>query len=180
MLTPVVACERPTAAHAQTAIAFALAVAVRLDPGIRCGDARQQSIGRLRERLEHSGVLERCPIRLHDLGLEFGRGADPFPGASKRRGCVPFAAGALAGFTLIGLLVHSRLRATDETHSATDRTLAGALHWFAIGAALGAVALIAEIPSWVAWPLGMFTATSIYLLGASLQLAVVVSRRSRR
>ena len=91
-----------------------------------------------------------------------------------------FAAGALAGFTLIGLLVHSRLRATDETHSATDRTLAGALHWFAIGAALGAVALIAEIPSWVAWPLGMFTATSILPPGASLQLAVGVSRRSRR
>jgi hypothetical protein len=90
-----------------------------------------------------------------------------------------FAAGALAGFTLIGLLVHSRLGATDETHSATDRTLAGVLHWFAIGAALGAVALIAEIPSWVAWPLAMFTATTVYLLVASLELAGVSARSGR-
>jgi hypothetical protein len=47
------------------------------------------------------------------------------------------------------------------------------LHWFAIGAAVGVVALIADIPSWVAWPLAMFAATTVNLLGASLQLAVV-------
>jgi hypothetical protein len=33
-----------------------------------------------------------------------------------------------------------------------------------------------EIPSWVAWPLAMFAATTVYLLGASLQLAVVSIR----
>jgi hypothetical protein len=90
-----------------------------------------------------------------------------------------FAAGALAGFTLIGLFVHSRLGTMNEPHSSKDRTLAGVLHWFAIGVTLGAVALIAEIPSWVAWPLAMFAATTIYLLGASVQLAVV-SRMSAR
>jgi len=84
-----------------------------------------------------------------------------------------FAAGAVAGFTLIGLIVHWRVRATEEAHSPTERVLTGVLHWFAIGAALGAVALIVQIPSWVAWPLAMFAATTIYLLGASLQLAAV-------
>jgi len=84
-----------------------------------------------------------------------------------------FAAGALAGFTLIGLVVHSRLRATEEAHSPTELVLTGVLHWFAIGTALGAVALIAQIPSWVAWPLAMFAATTVYLRGASLQLAAV-------
>ncbi|HEX3317239.1 MAG TPA: hypothetical protein VHR88_04425 [Solirubrobacteraceae bacterium] len=90
-----------------------------------------------------------------------------------------FAAGALAGFTVLGLFVHRCLRATEAVHSSTERTLAGVLHWFAIGAALGAVALIAEIPSWVAWPLGMFTATTVYLVGASLQLALVSARSGR-
>jgi hypothetical protein len=91
---------------------------------------------------------------------------------------VGFAAGALAGFTVIGLLVPRTVLATEEVHSSTGRTLAGVLHWFAIGAAVGAVALIAEIPSWVAWRLGMFAATT-YLLGASLQLAVLSARSGR-
>jgi hypothetical protein len=89
---------------------------------------------------------------------------------------VGFAAGAVAGFTLIGLVVHWMLRTTEEAHSPTERVLTGILHWFAIGAALGAVALIAQIPSWVAWPLAMFAATTVYLVGASLQLAAVSGR----
>src|ERR671924_654798 len=63
--------RRPCRAH-PTATAFALAVAVRLDPGIRWSDERRQSIRRPRERLEHSGVLECRPLWLHHLGLEFG------------------------------------------------------------------------------------------------------------
>lgn len=90
-----------------------------------------------------------------------------------------FAAGALAGYTLIGLLVHRRLRAVGPTHSAPERVLAGVLHWFAVGAALGAVALLAQIDSPLAWLLSMFAATTIYLVGATIQLAAVTGRARR-
>ncbi len=90
-----------------------------------------------------------------------------------------FAAGALAGFTLIGLVAHLRLGALDEMPSERERILAGVLHWFAVGAAIGTVALIAQIPSWAAWPLAMFAATTVYLLGATLQLAAVTGRGRR-
>jgi hypothetical protein len=88
-----------------------------------------------------------------------------------------FAAGALAGFTFLGLLAHRRLAVMDAAISERERVLAGVLHWFAVGAAVGAVALIAQIPSWIAWPLGMFTGTVLYLIGASVQLALVTGRR---
>ncbi len=101
-----------------------------------------------------------------------------FRGAPNVGDVFGFAIGALAGFSVIGLLAHRGLRA-EEVHSPAERILAGVLHWFAIGAALGVVALIAQIPDWVAWPLAMFAATTVYLLGASLQLAVV-SRRIQR
>jgi hypothetical protein len=84
-----------------------------------------------------------------------------------------FATGALAGFTLLGLLARSTLRVTPLMEPGPERVLAGALHWFAVGIAVGAVALLAQIPSWIDWLLGSFAATSLYLLVASLQLALV-------
>ena len=100
-----------------------------------------------------------------------------FRGAPNVGDVLLFAAGALAGFTVIGLLAHLRLEAIDEMVSGRERVMAGVLHWFAVGAAIGAVALIAQISSWVAWPLAMFAATTVYLLGATLQLAAVTGRR---
>lgn len=87
-----------------------------------------------------------------------------------------FAAGALAGFALIGLVAHRRLQSFEEVASSRERVLAGVLHWFAVGAAVGSVALIAQMSSWIAWPLAMFAATAIYLTGASVQLAAVAGR----
>jgi hypothetical protein len=55
--------------------------------------------------------------------------------------------------------------------------VAGILHWFAVGAAVGAAALVALIPGWVAWPLASLSATLMYLIGASAQLALVASRK---
>ena len=88
-----------------------------------------------------------------------------------------FAAGALASFTLIGLVAHRSLGMFEEMASGRERVLTGVLHWFAVGAAVGAVALIAQIPSWAAWPLSMFAATTLYLLGATVQLAAITTRR---
>ena len=89
-----------------------------------------------------------------------------------------FAAGALAGFTLIGLIAHGRLWAATPLAPGPEGVITGVLHWFAVGVAVGAVALLALIPSSVVWPLGSFTATTLYLLGASVQLALVARRRS--
>jgi hypothetical protein len=89
-----------------------------------------------------------------------------------------FAAGALGAFNLLAV-VSTRLGATRAMGLGRERVITGALHWFGVGIALGAVALIAQIPSWVAWPLGSFAATTLYLLAATLQLAVVVRRFGR-
>jgi hypothetical protein len=86
-----------------------------------------------------------------------------------------FAAGALCAFNLLAL-VSSRLGATRAMGLGRERVITGALHWFGVGIAVGAAALIARIPSWVAWPHGSFAATTLYLLGATVQLAIVVRR----
>jgi len=52
-----------------------------------------------------------------------------------------------------------------------DRVVAGVLDWVALGAVVAAVVAISEIPGWAAWLLGPFTATVLYLVVASLQLA---------
>lgn len=57
--------------------------------------------------------------------------------------------------------------------------LAGLLDWIAVGAALGAASLLAGIHSWIPWLAGPLAATVVYLLIASLQLAVVDVRRER-
>jgi hypothetical protein len=87
-----------------------------------------------------------------------------------------FAAGALLGFSLLGLVAHGALRRTMPLSPGPERVVAGALHWFAVGIALGAVILVAQLASWLVWPLGSFAATSLYLLVASLQLALVTKR----
>jgi hypothetical protein len=56
----------------------------------------------------------------------------------------------------------------------------GGLHFFSVGLAIAAAALVAELvskPS--AWPLGAFLATALSLLGSASQLAVAnLVRRS--
>jgi len=91
-----------------------------------------------------------------------------------------FAAGALAGFALLGLVAHGALRRSDQLDQGPDRVLSGMLDWFAVGAAVGAAALLANIHSWIAWRLASFAATAVYLLGASLQLAFVAAHTRRR
>jgi hypothetical protein len=88
-----------------------------------------------------------------------------------------FLAGALTGFGAMALAAQGAVARMESLDHPPDRVLAGAMHWLAAGAAVGAAALIAEIHAWEAWPLASFAATSTYILGASVQLAVV-SRRT--
>ena len=90
-----------------------------------------------------------------------------------------FLAGALAGFGLMAIAAKGALTRMESLDHAPDRVLAGTLHWAAAGGAVGAAALLAQIHSWAAWPLGSFAATTIYILGASAQLAAVSVRRDR-
>ena len=89
-----------------------------------------------------------------------------------------FAAGALSGFGLMGLMARGTLTGMDSLGDAADRVLAGSLHWLAVGAAVGLVALLAQIDGWEVWPLSSFAATVLYILIASFQLALVATRRN--
>src|SRR4051812_47045841 len=54
-----------------------------------------------------------------------------------------------------------------------DLLATGAAHFLAAAGAVGAVALIAEIGGGIAWALGAFAATLVYLLLATLELTIV-------
>jgi len=89
-----------------------------------------------------------------------------------------FAAGALCAFGLMGLLARGALTSMESLGDAAERVSASALNWFAVCTAVGVIALIAQIHGWEVWPLSSFTATALYVLLASLQLAVVAARHN--
>ncbi len=90
-----------------------------------------------------------------------------------------FLTGALLGFAVVGSFAHGALRTAVPMSPGQGHVLAGLLHWFSAGLAVGSVAIVAEVPSWVAWPAGSMIATSVYLLAASLQLALVTAHAER-
>lgn len=81
-----------------------------------------------------------------------------------------FAAGAVAAYALLGWVGRPRSSPQAPRGAASERVGAGVLHWIAVGVALGSVMLIGEIDSWVAWPLGSFVATGLFLVLASVEL----------
>jgi hypothetical protein len=86
-------------------------------------------------------------------------------------------AGAVSAFLLMAVVVqHLRPDRAHRLHP-HDRAIAGALNWFAIGCAVGSVALLATIRSWVAWPASSFAATLLYMSIASAQLWAVTAVR---
>jgi hypothetical protein len=87
-----------------------------------------------------------------------------------------FAAGAIAGFAAVVLI--GRAAPPEPLEPASRDLLAtGVAHVAAVGAAIGAAALIAEIGGGVAWPLASIAATTLYVALASLEL--LLARRSR-
>jgi hypothetical protein len=80
-----------------------------------------------------------------------------------------FVVGAIAAFTALAL-ISSRFSPRPLPTSRGDMIRAGTVHVFAIGAAFGATVLIGLIPGAVAWLLGAFVATSLYLTIASLEI----------
>ena len=90
-----------------------------------------------------------------------------------------FVAGAIGAFNLLGLSVRPAIDSTTRIVRPGDRLLAGLLDWIAVGAAVGTVALLAEIHGWVPWLLAPFVGTVVYLLLAGIQLAAIARRGGR-
>ena len=91
-----------------------------------------------------------------------------------------FVAGAIGGFNLLGLFVEETTISTKPIDRRGERLVAGVLDWLAVGAAVGAVSLLAEIHGWMPWLVAPIVATVLYLLVASLQLAATAIRGLRR
>lgn len=82
-----------------------------------------------------------------------------------------FLLGAVAGFAVVALIA---ARGSPHELQAPSGALlrTGAINALALGAALGAAALVAMMPGTTAWPLGAFSATAVYLLVASMELTL--------
>ena len=91
-----------------------------------------------------------------------------------------FLAGALGGFTALGALGARTARRTEPLSPGPAHLMAGMLHWVAAGLAVGSGALLAEIPSWLAWPAVSLAATAIFLIAGSLQLAAAAAGDRQR
>lgn len=83
-----------------------------------------------------------------------------------------FAAGAVAGFAALRVVVGGADEDPAPPRGAAPSARALVIQVAAIGAALGAATLIGLIDSGVAWPLGGFAATALYLAVIALEPAL--------
>ena len=84
------------------------------------------------------------------------------------------ALGVVVAYGALQFLGRRADRPADEQLGSADRPiLGGAGHVLAIGGALGAAALLAEISSWLAWPLAFFGSTAVYLAVSGVTLGVL-------
>jgi hypothetical protein len=90
-----------------------------------------------------------------------------------------FVAGAIAGFNLMGVVSLAVTANARPVACSRDRVLAGLLDPVAVGAVVGAVSAISVIHGWLPWLVGLLAATVLYLLIASVQLALLAARRTR-
>lgn len=92
-----------------------------------------------------------------------------------------FIAGALSAFGILGTFIMRQQAQHTTSYRGRERVIAGVFDWISVGGAVGACALIAEIPSWVVWPAAAFVATAIYFSVFGLQLgAAALIRRATR
>jgi hypothetical protein len=89
-----------------------------------------------------------------------------------------FLIGAVAAYALVGALAFVRVEQALPPDPARA-VIWGGLHIFSVGLAIVAASLVAHMMgSVVAWPLGSFLATAIYLLGSAVQLTLAHWTRS--
>lgn len=78
---------------------------------------------------------------------------------------VAFMCGAVSGFAAVGALAFGGVSKHFDQESGEARLIWGSFHFFSVGGAIGAAALVARyVEGFVAWPLAGFLFTSVYLL----------------
>ena len=86
-----------------------------------------------------------------------------------------YLAGLVGAYAVLAVTLGRASRPAEAQRA--DMLATGMLHAVSAGGAVGAVALVGLIGSWVAWPLGGFAATAVFMLLASLDLALVRGAR---
>jgi hypothetical protein len=90
-----------------------------------------------------------------------------------------FLIGAVAAYALVGGLAFVGAEEALKPHP-TRAVVWGGLHIFSVGFAIGAASVVAHtIRNPLAWPLGGFLATAVYLVGSALQLAFAYATHRR-
>ena len=122
---------------------------------------------------QRSAYLRALDIALHGAGIPYGYAITVWSSGSALTGAqgkpsvgniLLFAAGAAVAYGVLRFLTKE---ADGDPASQLTRSphlvRAGAIHVTAMGLAIGSAALIGQIPGGVAWPLGGFAATLLYL-----------------
>jgi hypothetical protein len=92
-----------------------------------------------------------------------------------------YAGGAALAYGLLRLSTNGASSEIDASELAADEHLVrnGAIHIASIAAAIGAVTLLALVPTAVVWPLGGLCATVVYLGGTAVVMALRERERRR-
>jgi hypothetical protein len=119
-------------------------------------------------------ILESAAIPYGITLTVWGSGAAlaHFRGQPKLYEIFLFLLGGMGGYALLTTIFARSLQRTSEAHPGVAMALTGTLHFLAIGGAVGAVALVANIKSWIAWPLGGMAGIALYLALAALEYSV--------
>lgn len=76
-----------------------------------------------------------------------------------------FMFGAVLGFVAVGALAFGGVSKHFDGETGEARLIWGSFHFFSVGCAIGAAALVAHfVESFAAWPIAGFLFTSVYLL----------------
>ncbi len=92
-----------------------------------------------------------------------------------------FAAGAVFSFTVIEAFVYLALRHRLEEESTEVRLLGSLFSFLSIGLALGATWIVERfVGGLIAWPVGGFVATTIFVFVLGLELSVAERLRGHK
>ncbi|HEX6311950.1 MAG TPA: hypothetical protein VF152_10010, partial [Acidimicrobiia bacterium] len=90
-----------------------------------------------------------------------------------------FAAGAIAGFTLVEASVSRGFRYRLRPEPSDVVALGSALSFASVGLGLGTAVLVGVVlDSWLIWPAGAFAATIVYVLASGVEISL--AERARR
>ncbi len=109
-----------------------------------------------------------------------GSALTSFHGIPGMLAVLTFIGGAVFGFGLIGVLAFGGLAKRFDQDHGDPPLVWGSFHLFSVGLAMGVAALVGYfVEGLLAWPLGGFMYTIIYLLVAGAESAIAYARDHR-